>query len=202
FYRLPKESAFLGWHEKTPENFIFSVKGSRFITHVKRLKDCGQPLELFFSRLMRLGEKLGPVLWQLPPAFKADPKRLNNFFKALKKYKGVKHVFEFRDETWLADSIVSMLISEGAALCGADWPVFNKDIRVTADFIYFRRHGLAAEPYGGCYSDKQIGEDARMISGYSGKGMNVYIYFNNDAYGHAVKNTLELKKQAGMIGVP
>ena len=193
FYRLPKESAFLSWVKRTPGNFKFSVKGSRFITHVKRLKDPRQPLKLFFSRVKLLKGKLGPVLWQLPPSFKADSKRLVNFLKCLKRYKGVRHVFEFRNETWYSTEVLDMLKGEGMALCSADWPSFAKDVNVTADFIYFRRHGQGAKLYGGCYTNRQLKKDAGIIKKHLKEKRDVYIYFNNDAHGYAVKNALGLK---------
>ena len=194
FYRLPKESAFLSWHKRTPKNFKFSVKGSRFITHVKKLKDSSQPLKLFFSRVKLLKEKLGPVLWQLPPAFKADSKRLKAFLNCLKQYKGVRHVFEFRNETWYSTEILDMLKGEGRALCSADWPTFARDIHITADFIYLRRHGQGARLYGGCYTNRQLKKDAEIIKKHLKEKRDVYIYFNNDADGYAVKNALELKR--------
>ena len=130
FYRLPQESAFLSWRKRTPDGFKFAVKGSRFITHVKRLKDPGQPLKLFFSRVKLLKEKLGPVLWQLPPSFKSNPKRLAGFLKALKKYKSIRQAFEFRNETWFSDEIFKMLKLENASLCSADFPIFSRNIHV------------------------------------------------------------------------
>ncbi len=205
FYRLPKESAFLNWHKRTPKNFKFSVKGSRFITHVKKLKDSSQPLKLFFSRVKLLKGKLGPVLWQLPPSFKADSKRLRAFLKCLKQYKGLRHVFEFRNETWYSTEILDMLKGEGRALCSADWPLFSKDIHpvrkefsngvhITDDFIYLRRHGRGARLYGGCYTNRQLEKDAEIIKKHLKEKRDVYIYFNNDAHGYAVKNALELKR--------
>ena len=194
FYRLPKEGAFLGWYKKTPKNFKFSVKGNRFITHIKKLKDCSDPLKLFFSRVRLLNEKLGPVLWQLPPSFKADPKRLETFLKSLKKYKKVEHVFEFRNKTWYHKKTFDILKTYDVALCNADWPLFNKGIHITADFVYLRRHGQGAKLYSGCYSNRQLKKDAEIIKKILRKKRSVYIYFNNDAHGYAVKNALELKK--------
>ncbi|MBL7156948.1 MAG: DUF72 domain-containing protein [Candidatus Omnitrophica bacterium] len=194
FYRLPKEAAFASWRKRTPKNFRFTVKGSRFITHIKKLKDCVESLKLFFSRAGLLREKLGPVLWQLPPSFKADPKRLQAFLKNLKKYKKVQHVFEFRNETWYCKEIFDMLKDARFALCSADRPDFSKDIQITADFLYLRRHGQAAKLYSGCYSAKQLENDAEIIKKNLKEKRDVYIYFNNDTDGYAVKNALELKR--------
>ncbi|MGB2705980.1 MAG: DUF72 domain-containing protein [Candidatus Omnitrophota bacterium] len=194
FYRLPQRLAFLSWYKRTPKNFRFAVKGSRFITHVKRLKDCAGALSLFFSRVKLLKNKLGCVLWQLAPSFKADPRRLETFFKRLKKYKATRQVFEFRNETWFCEKVFKILRDEGACLCSADSPDFAKDIRITSDFVYIRRHGTGATLYGGCYSRRQLERDAKIIKEHLRKKRDVYIYFNNDARGYAVKNAMELKK--------
>ena len=195
FYRLPEKSVFLGWYKKTPKNFKFAVKGSRFITHQKRLKDCSESLKLFFSRARPLKEKLGVILWQLPPSFKADPERLKIFFKSLRKYKNLRHAFEFRNNTWYYDEIFKILKAEGAALVNADWPAFDGNVHpVTADFAYLRRHGSGAKLYGGCYSKQQLKSDADVIKQYSRKKQDVYMYFNNDAQGYAVRNATQLKK--------
>lgn len=197
FYRLPQESAFLSWYKRTPKDFKFAVKGSRFITHIKKLKSCRQPLKLFFSRVKLLKEKLGPILWQLPPSFKADSKRLEEFFKSLRKYRDTRYVFEFRNQTWYSREIFDILKSEKVALCSADWPTFSKDVHsvhVTADFLYVRRHGQGARLYNGCYSNRQLEEDAKVIRKNLRQKKDVYIYFNNDAYGYAVENALTLKK--------
>ncbi len=194
FYRLPAESAFSAWHRRTPDGFNFAVKGSRFITHIKKLKDAKDSLGLFFSRLKLLKHKLGPVLWQLPPSFKADAKRLYLFLKDLKKYRNARCVFEFRNETWYSKKILTMLKSENVGLCSADWPECSRDIHTTADFLYLRRHGQGARLYSGCYSAKQLRNDAKIIKKNLQEKRDVYIYFNNDAHGYAVKNALQLKK--------
>lgn len=194
FYRLPQETAFLSWRKRTPKNFKFAVKGSRFITHIKRLKACGGPLKVFFSRAALLKEKLSVVLWQLPPSFKRDPKRLEGFLKLLRKHKGVRQVFEFRNETWHSDDISDMLKAEGACLCSADWPPFAGRMTGTADFIYFRRHGSGAKLYSGCYSKAQLKKDARVIKDILKDKRDTYMYYNNDTRGYAVKNAMELNK--------
>jgi len=194
FYRLPTKDAFLSWYKRTPANFRFAVKGNRFITHVKRLKGCAGSVNLFFSRAKLLKRKLGCVLWQFPPSFKADPKRLKVFLKALKKYKNIRQVFEFRNETWYCGEIFKILKGEGMGLCSADWPVFAKDIRIPSDFVYIRRHGTGAKLYGGCYSAGQIRQDVKIIKEHLRKKRDVYIYFNNDARGYAVKNAVGLKR--------
>lgn len=193
FYRLPTKAAFLGWHKRTPKDFAFAVKGSRFITHIKRLKNCREPLDLFFSRVEGLGNKLSVILWQLPPQFKASPKRLCDFIGELKRFKHPRHAFEFRDKSWFSDGIYGILKKANIALCSADWPEFASDVPLTADFAYIRRHGAGALLYGGCYSNWELRKDTAKIKKFLKDGIDVYIYFNNDAKGWAVKNAKTLQ---------
>jgi uncharacterized protein YecE (DUF72 family) len=241
FYRLPFESAFRGWYKRTPDDFLFTVKGSRFITHVKKLKDPKESLELLFNRAKHLKEKLGMVLWQLPPQLKVDSQKLENFCKLLQGYhknplerKNViseaRHSFEFRHESWFCDEIYSILKKYNMALVVCDYPFIlerapmvpsrrdqaepalrasvaalppfktnRKLIQVpeTADFIYLRRHGATAL-YASNYSDEQLKQDAEQIKKWLKSGKDVYIYFNNDAEGYAVKNALKLRKLVGI----
>lgn len=192
FYRLPLESTFRKWHEQTPADFLASVKGSRFITHVKKLKDPALPLKRFFERMAPLRDKTGVVLWQLPPAFRADAGRFVDFLGELKPYKA-RNAFEFRNESWVRDEAVLEALSEhGCALCMADWPEFLRDLPLTAGFVYIRRHGHGT--YGGSYTERELGEDAVRIKRYLEGGREVFIYFNNDAQGYAPKNALELAR--------
>lgn len=193
FYRLPQESAFKGWHKRTPKNFAFTVKGSRFITHIKRLKDCKEPVDLFHRRVKYLKGKLSSILWQLPPKFKVDTKRLKKFAGLLKIFK-TRHIFEFRDESWFQKDVYDILKDHNASLCFADWPVVDAAKDVTADFIYVRRHGVGKIVYGGCYTDKMLRADAKDVKKWRKEGKDVYAYFNNDAHGHAIENALTLKK--------
>ena len=195
FYRLPRESTFEKWYRETPSGFRISVKGSRYITHIKRLKDPKDPLKKFFGIIKPLKEKMAVVLWQLPPSFKADPARLDNFLKALKPYRA-KNAFEFRQESWVkSGEVKEMLAANGACLCMADWPPFISHLPQNADFVYIRRHGHGT--YGADYSLLELKEDAIKIQGYARKGKEVFIYFNNDIEGFAPKNALELM---GMMG--
>lgn len=199
FYRLPSEDAFKSWYRRTPEDFSFALKGSRFITHVKRLKDCREPLKLYFKRARLLKEKLSVVLWQLPPRFKKDVPRLRDFVCALKGCRLVRHAFEFRDATWFDAEVYELLCEEGKALdiavCMADWPRYGIKIPETASFIYLRRHGPeGGRLYAGCYPKEELRNDARKIKGWLSEGKDVYVYFNNDAHGWAVKNALDVCK--------
>lgn len=196
FYRLPKESSFDLWYNETPPDFIFSVKGSRYISHIKKMLDASGPLELFFKGALRLREKLGVVLWQFPPSFRIELDRFNDFLNLLQPYR-VRSAFEFRNETWITDEVISLCRQRNVALCTADWPPFVDALKPTADFVYIRRHG-AAGAYQGCYSSDYLKSDSRTIRSYAGKGMDVYLYFNNDAKGCAPANARELMSMRGM----
>ncbi len=198
FYRLPAEDTFRSWRKRTPDTFRFAIKGSRFITHVKRLNDCREPLKLYFKRARFLKEKLSVVLWQLPPQFKKDTQRLSDFVRLLKRYKSVRHTFEFRDETWFNEDVYGLLHDADAALCMADWPRYKArtaKIPETASFVYLRRHGPAGgRPYTGCYQKEELQRDARKIRRWLAEGKDVYIYFNNDARGWAARNALDVRR--------
>jgi len=193
FYRMPNPQVFSGWRRRTPKGFTFAVKGSRFITHIKRLKSCKDSVRFFFSRVRLLKEKLGVVLWQLPPSFKVDPKRLEKFIKIIKKYKNVKQAFEFRNESWIRKNVISLLKDSKIALCSADYPTFNKEIHNTAGFIYIRRHGKKGL-YEGSYTLRELRKDKCTIKSYAKKKKDIFVYFNNDIKGYAVKNARNLKK--------
>ncbi len=194
FYRLPKQVVFAGWDRRTPEGFVFAIKGSRFITHIKRLKVSAQPLKLMFERAKPLAKKIDVVLWQLPAGFKCDTERLSSFLRHLSKYKKFRHVFEFREASWFNNKIFQLLKKNNIAVCSADWPNCSRGLHLTADFVYIRRHGTGAKLYSGCYSNAQLKKDAKLISKQLSAERDVYIYFNNDAHGWAVENAKTLKK--------
>ena len=192
FYRLLKPTTFGKWRRETPDGFVFAVKGSRFITHVKRLIEPEEPLERFIAAALELGEKLGVVLWQFPPGFAADAGRFGSFLTLLDRYP-VRNAFEFRNESWLDDGITALCREHNVALCMADWPGFVDDLPLTADFVYLRRHGRSGD-YAACYSHDELVRDARRIRGYLDGGRDVFIYFNNDARGYAPENARELRE--------
>jgi len=195
FYKLPDRETFSKWYSSTPEGFVFSLKGSRFITHIKKLKDCAEPVEAFFSRSTLLKEKLGIILWQFPPTYTVDLERLEDFLEILKPY-GMKNTFEFRNQTWINKKVFDLLKKEKAALCMADWPDFLDKLPLTADFVYIRRHGQEGN-YATSYSMESLKKDAKRIKAYLRQKKDVFIYFNNDAFGYAPRNALEL---ANLIG--
>ncbi len=196
FYRLPEAAAFLRWRRAVPRGFVFAVKASRFITHVKRLRDPTEPVDLLFSRVKALGPTLGPILFQLPPRWKAVPERLDELVKAIRRQRQVRRpriVLEVRDPSWLDRAVTERLEAAGVALCLADWPECPVEGPLTAGFVYVRRHGTGVR-YGGSYSEAMLREDARRIREWLKDKRDVYIYFNNDAEAHAVRNAARLRE--------
>lgn len=193
FYRLPRPQYVDRWHEATPDGFLFAVKGSRFLTHIKRLGETGESLDRFFDLVSRLKEKAGPVLWQLPPRMGRDDDRLAAFAGALPG--GWRHAFEFRNPDWYAPGVYEILERAGAALCIPDHPDYPCEVKLTADWTYIRLHYGAA---GGCYDGEELKEWAARIRGFVSGGADVYVYFNNDGNGYALKNALELRAMPGI----
>jgi uncharacterized protein YecE (DUF72 family) len=190
FYHLPTKAAFQSWYRGTPAGFKFAVKGSRYITHVKRLSDPKEPLEKFFEGASLLKEKMSVVLWQLPPLFKLNRERFSSFLVLLQRYP-VRHTFEFRNESWITPSVIDLCRDHNAGLCMADSPEFIDDLPVTSDFVYLRRHGHTAQ-HDGRYSKAELAQDAARIRGYGKQKKDVFIYFNNDPHGYAPANAREL----------
>jgi uncharacterized protein YecE (DUF72 family) len=191
FYRLLKKEAFERWYKETPPDFSFSLKGSRFITHIKKLKDVELPLLTFFNTTAPLMEKFEVVLWQLPPNFRANMKNLEDFIETIKLYP-VRHVFEFRHKSWVSSKVLKLLTAANIGVCMADWPDFINELPITSDFVYIRRHGEFGI-YATNYTHEQLKNDAKNIIQYLKQGKDVYVYFNNDALGYAPKNARELK---------
>ncbi len=196
FYRLPAKEVFQGWHRRTPKQFLFGLKGSRYITHMKRLKECREPLTLLLEHASPLREKLGAVLWQLPPRFGFQKERLEEFcvlLSTLPRSKSIRHVFEFRDESWFCREAIQILEEFKFALCIAHGSGLPYVETVTSEFIYLRLHG-GQVLYGSNYSDQELKQWTVKIRGWEKEGKMVFVYFNNDAYGFAIKNALMLKK--------
>jgi uncharacterized protein YecE (DUF72 family) len=191
FYRLPSEDAFAAWRDASPPKFIFAVKVSRFITHIKRLKNIEEPLQNFVSRARILGEKLGPLLYQLPPGLHRDDGRLESFLSELPR--GMRHVFEFRHQSWLDDGVFDLLRRYQAGLCIFDMPSLTCPVMATTDFAYVRFHGSRGL-YSSCYSDQELADWAQKIARLAANLKAVYIYFNNDAGGFAVQNAQTLRQ--------
>ena len=194
FYHLPKETTVKGWHKKAPQDFVFAIKASRFITHIKRLANLRDSLKIFLKRAYILKEKLGPMLYQLPPSMKKDSQRLASFLKKLPKK--VRNVVEFRHQSWLDEEIFCLLKKFNVSHCIISMPNFPTVVRATADFVYIRMHGGTAL-YRSNYSKAELKECANLVKKFLKDGLDTYVYFNNDAQGYAVKNALALKKMLG-----
>jgi len=189
FYRLPSERAVDNWYKTVPSVFVFSVKVSRFITHVKKLKDSGESLNNFMSRTSALHDKLGPLLYQLPPSLQRDDELLDGFLQGLSNEH--KHVMEFRHKSWLTEPVFDILRNYSTGLCVFDMPGLSCPLMATTDFAYIRFHGRDSL-YSSCYTDEELSDWARNISEFAAKLETVYIYFNNDVAGYALKNAITL----------
>jgi len=192
FYQLPSRETFKNWRLSAPENFIFSVKANRYITHMKKLKDAEQSTERFFNNVRALKEKCGPILFQLPPRWKKNQERLKKFLKTLPE--GFKYAFEFRDTTWFSDEIYGTLSDYNAALCIYQFAGVLSPRKVTSDYIYIRLHGPEKAAYRGKYSEKELSEWTEAICSWFDEGKEVYCYFDNDEKGYAAQNAVSLKE--------
>jgi uncharacterized protein YecE (DUF72 family) len=190
FYRLPAATTFDMWRESSPRQFCYAVKGSRFITHMKKLKDPVSSSEKFFLAAERLQEKLGPILFQLPPRWKLNIERFTEFLEVLPKEH--KYAFEFRDASWHVPGVFELLQKYKAAFCIHDFEEMSVPLEITADFAYIRFHGPTSAKYWGSYSEQQLETWAERIAGWPVSA--VYAYFNNDPGGEAVKNAMTLKR--------
>src|SRR5438093_1364899 len=152
-YMLPAAKTFESWRDNSPEGFVYAVKASRFLTHMKKLKDPQEPLARLFERAALLGPKLGPVLYQLPPRWHFDPGRLETFLEALPRQ--YQHAIEVRDHSWLNPEFFSMLERYGVAFCIASLPQYQTPVRATAPFVYIRFHG-SSDMYYYNYTDDEL----------------------------------------------
>jgi uncharacterized protein YecE (DUF72 family) len=196
FYRLPSRAAFQGWRDSVDADFVFAVKASRYLTHLKRLKAARAPLDRLLRRVRPLQATLGPVLFQLPPNFHADAARLRGFLGVLARQRhvaGLRAVLEVRHASWLGAETIDLLGKAGVALCLHDMRGQAVTGPITADFVYVRRHGTSRR-YGGSYPDARLKSDAAEIRAWLADGRDVYVYFNNDGGGAAVRNALRLRQ--------
>jgi uncharacterized protein YecE (DUF72 family) len=195
FYRLPERSTFEQWRERTPDDFVVAVKMSRYLTHVKRLRDPAEPVRRFLSRADGLGDKLGPVLVQLPPTLKGDPRALAKTLELFPRHVDV--VVEPRHPTWFTDETRAVLERHGAALCWADRKGRPLDPRwQTADFGYIRMHEGRAAPW------PRYGRAAlKTCLELAGRFPRTYVFFNNDPGGAAVEDATALAAMARRRGV-
>jgi uncharacterized protein YecE (DUF72 family) len=180
FYRLPTEQAVQAWHDAAPKGFLFAWKASRFITHMKRLKGIEESIELVLSRMNALGAKFGPVLFQLPPTFKADAETRERVARCLSLVPdGRRCAFEFRHPSWYEEAVFRTLRDHNAALCISDHADAPAPWEATADFVYVRAHGTNGR-YAGSYSPETLQGWAHRIAAWQRDGRGVYVYFDND----------------------
>jgi len=182
FYRLPSEEVFGRWRGETPAGFLMAVKASRYITHVRRLRESREPVELLWSRCRGLGDRLGPVLFQLPPGFRRDAGLLQDLLVALPR--GMRAAFEFRDASWLDDEVLGALDRAGAAFVLAHSPGARVPNLVTGGWSYVRFHqGTQSGPD---YPAATLTAWARRLAALPAR--DVFAYFNNDTGGAALRD--------------
>jgi len=191
FYHLPKPPALESWRHSTPPDFCFAVKGSRFLTHMKKLKDPAQGLDKFFSAVDILGKKLGPILFQLPPNWELDLERLRIFIDCLPRWH--RYAFEFRNATWSVPQVYDLLTQHNIAYCIFDLAGIQSPVQVTADIAYVRLHG-PGDKYQGSYSLEVLTNWANRADKWRQELKAVYLYFDNDQAGYAAENALRLKQ--------
>lgn len=191
FYRLPEAATFARWAERAPSRFLFAVKASRFLTHMKKLKDPDGPVNLLFDRMRSLGRHLGPVLYQLPPGWKLDRARLEHFLQVLPK--GKRHVLEFREPSWYADDVSALLERYGVARCLHDMKGSATGQERVGPFVYVRFHG-ASGTYSGAYPERRLDRWAEWLHAQRRAGCEVFAYFNNDVGGHAPRDAVTLRR--------
>jgi uncharacterized protein YecE (DUF72 family) len=196
FYRLPDAATFARWSDQAPPHFLYAVKASRFLTHMKKLKDPEDPLDRFFENARHLGRHLGPVLYQLPPRWPVNLERFERFLAALpRRY---RHVVEFREPTWYDERVYALLRRYKAALCLHDMHGSASGRIAVGPLIYVRFH-FGTQRYGGRYDDRRLDEWAAWLADRAGEGLEVFAYFNNDAGGHAPRDAVRLRQRLLVI---
>jgi uncharacterized protein YecE (DUF72 family) len=192
FYRLPSENAWRAWRAQTPPGFVFAAKVSRFITHYRRLLGVAEPLATFLHRARLLGDKLGPVLYQLPPDLPRDDERLRAFVAQLPT--DIRHVVEFRHASWWVDPVFAILERYGAGFCVVDMVGMECPLVATAPFVYLRFHGKESR-YRSRYGEGELAGWAQRIRSLGVGRQEAYAYFNNDAEAHAVYDARSLRNE-------
>jgi len=191
FYRLPKTEVLTAWRKAVPEGFLFAVKASRYITHMKKLKDAKEALTAFLKRVDALGDKLGPILFQLPPRWRFNLERFRAFLESLPG--NYRYAFEFRDTSWMNPAAYEALNMVRAAFCIYDLAGYRSPKEITSDFIYVRLHG-PNDAYKGSYSVSTLSRWAGAFSTWVDMGNQVFCYFDNDEAGYAAQNASKLQE--------
>ncbi|MDF2477343.1 MAG: hypothetical protein K0S24_2826 [Sphingobacterium sp.] len=191
FYRLPTDDMFINWHKQVPKDFIFAVKASRFITHLKKLHVDHDTIDQFMQRAAHLKEKLGPILFQLPPRWHVNTERLHDFLVKLPT--DHRFVFEFRDFSWNIPEVYKLLEHYNCAYCIYDLAGYQSPVIITADFVYIRLHG-PGDKYQGSYTKNILISWAEKCTKWQDEGKDIYFYFDNDQNGYAPHNGQTLMK--------
>src|SRR3982075_3034691 len=196
FYRQPPGERFEAWRDQAPPGFLFAVKGSRYVTHIKRLAVEKKSIDLVVDAALGLGDKLGPILFQLQANFHADLERLERFVGMLPT--DVRFTLEFRHDSWLVPEVFELLRSHRIALCIPDHPKMPKSFEITSDFTYIRMH---LPPSGLGYGERALQPWAGRVFEWRSRQLDVFVYFNNDMEGHAIKDAKTLLSLvAGKVG--
>jgi uncharacterized protein YecE (DUF72 family) len=190
FYRLPKAETFEKWRDQAPPGFCYAVKANRFLTQAKKLKDCEEPLGRMMAPVRALGDRLGPILYQLPPRFRINLERLEDFLKLAPK--GAISVFEFRDRSWYAPETFALLDRYGASFCVHDMAGSASERIAVGPIAYVRFHGGAGK-YWGRYADESLVSWVDWMVAQAKSGRPVWAYFNNDIDAHAIDDAQTLK---------
>jgi len=192
FYRLPSPETFAKWREQASAHFLYAVKASRFLTHMKKLKDPEDPLARFFDSARQLGPRLGPILYQLPPRWPLNLERFEIFLRALPR--GYRHTVEFRDASWYDERIYELLRRYHVALCLHDMQGSATGKMTVGPFVYVRFH-FGTSKYGGRYPDERLDDWADWLADRAREGLHVFAYFNNDTGGHAPRDAVRLRQR-------
>ncbi|MEA3276719.1 MAG: DUF72 domain-containing protein [Pseudomonadota bacterium] len=190
FYRFPSDKTVRAWVEAVPPGFRFALKASRYITHQRKLKKCAEPLRRFLDQAAAFGDRLGPVLFQLPPRWRVNLDRLEEFLILLPE--GLSCAMELRDPSWHVPSVYDLLAARSIAFCQFEIAGLNTPEVVTANLVYVRLHGPGADAYRGSYSDGALAFWAGRIRRWLGQGRDVWLFFDNDEAGYAVRDALRL----------
>ena len=192
FYKLPSQNTLAHWCDAVPDDFVFAVKASRYITHMKKLNEPRQTLKRFMGCVEALGDKLGPILFQLPPRWHINIERLAAFLKALST--DYRYALEFRDPSWFDPRVYKLLVQHSVASCIFDLDGVLSPREITTDLVYIRLHGPGG-PYQGHYDNHALDKWADAIGRWRHEGHEVYCYFDNDEAGYAVQDAIRLQEK-------
>jgi uncharacterized protein YecE (DUF72 family) len=192
FYQLPQRRTLQKWKRTVDESFTFAVKASRYITHMKKLRESESAARKFIKRVDMLNGHVGPILFQLPPKWRCNAQRLEEFLESLPE--DHRYAFEFRDHSWWCDEVYELLRLHHAAFCIFDLGGETSPTEVTVDYVYVRLHGPSEKPYQGRYGAQRLSGWAGAFSRWLAQGRDVYCYFDNDQHGYAAQDAMRLQQ--------